>query len=202
MRMKETVAINKSLSALTDVFVAIANKQTHIPFRNSKLTYLLQPALSGDGKTLMMVNLSPTEESYFESLCSLRFAKQVNQCELGKPKRQLKDAPSASISSGAGQSSQFLDEEDTESADVSMPKTPGGSHSALQSTAVTATASKPVATTVAVSLLPGSSSSTSSLMRSTASSAASGGASGARRPASALGSSSANSAAAKKVARK
>jgi hypothetical protein len=41
---------------------------------------------------MQMVNLSPTEESYFESLCSLRFASQVNQCELGKPKRQLKDA--------------------------------------------------------------------------------------------------------------
>jgi kinesin family member C1 len=53
-RMKETLAINKSLSALTDVFVAIANKQAHIPFRNSKLTHLLQPALSGDGKALMV----------------------------------------------------------------------------------------------------------------------------------------------------
>jgi kinesin family protein C1 len=53
-QLKETVSINKSLSALTDVFVAIANKQSHIPFRNSKLTYLLQPALSGDGKTLMV----------------------------------------------------------------------------------------------------------------------------------------------------
>lgn len=53
-QLKETVAINKSLSALADVFVAIGNKQPHIPFRNSKLTYLLQPALSGDGKTLMV----------------------------------------------------------------------------------------------------------------------------------------------------
>jgi len=86
-RAKETVAINKSLSALTDVFVAIGRKASHIPFRNSKLTYLLQPSLSGDGKTLMMVNLSPTELSAQESLCSLRFAAQVNKCELGKAKR-------------------------------------------------------------------------------------------------------------------
>lgn len=42
-----------------------------------------------------MVNLSPTEESYFESLSSLRLAKQVNQCELGKPKKQLRDAKEA-----------------------------------------------------------------------------------------------------------
>ncbi|CAI5746617.1 unnamed protein product [Peronospora destructor] len=89
-RLKETQAINKSLSCLADVFNAIGNKSSHIPFRNSKLTYLLQNSLSGDGKTLMMVNLSPTLESASESLCSLRFAKQVNQCELGKPKRQIK----------------------------------------------------------------------------------------------------------------
>lgn len=95
-RMRETVAINKSLSALTDVFVAIGNKQGHVPFRNSKLTYLLQPALSGDGKTLMMVNLSPTDASFGESVCSLRFASQVNKCELGKAKRQTQ-----SITDGA-----------------------------------------------------------------------------------------------------
>lgn len=53
-RMKETVAINKSLSSLVDVFAAIGSKQSHVPFRNSKLTYLLSPALSGDGKTLMV----------------------------------------------------------------------------------------------------------------------------------------------------
>lgn len=88
-RLKEAVAINKSLSSLTDVFLAISNKQSHVPFRNSKLTHFLQPSLSGDGKTLMIINLSPVEESYFETLCTLRFGSQVNQCELGKPKRML-----------------------------------------------------------------------------------------------------------------
>lgn len=101
-RQKETVAINKSLSALTSVFVAIGKKASHVPFRDSKLTYLLQPSLSGDGKTLMLVNISPTQESTSETLCSLRFASQVNKCELGKAKRSLEsvdDDDAASISS-------------------------------------------------------------------------------------------------------
>jgi kinesin family protein C1 len=87
VRMKETQAINKSLSALADVFTALGNRSPHVPFRNSKLTYLLQPCLSGDGKTLMIVNVSPTAGSAHETLCSLRFAAQVNQCELGRPKK-------------------------------------------------------------------------------------------------------------------
>jgi len=89
-RAKETVAINKSLSSLTDVFVSIGNKASHIPFRNSKLTHLLQPCLSGDGKALMLANLSPTEESLSESLCTLRFASNVNKCELGKATCSMK----------------------------------------------------------------------------------------------------------------
>lgn len=99
-RLKEAQAINKSLSALADVFQALAKKSAHVPYRNSKLTYALQPALSGDGKTLMMANLSPTYASLDESLCSMRFAQKVSQCELGAPVRQIKAARRQSLGPG------------------------------------------------------------------------------------------------------
>jgi kinesin family protein C1 len=83
-RFKEACAINKSLSSLGDVFAAIGAKAAHVPFRNSKLTHLLQPCLGGEGKTLMMVNIAPEESHSEETLCSLRFASQVNACELGR----------------------------------------------------------------------------------------------------------------------
>lgn len=88
-RLRETQAINKSLSCLGDVFNALATGAAHVPYRNSKLTYLLQDCLSGDGKALMFVNLSPTVASSNESLCSLRFAQRVNQVELGKPTKHI-----------------------------------------------------------------------------------------------------------------
>jgi kinesin family protein C1 len=89
-RLKETQAINKSLSALGNVFSALARGASHVPFRDCKLTHVLQDCLSGDGKALMFVNLSPTSASSSESLNSLRFAQNVNQVELGKPKQEIK----------------------------------------------------------------------------------------------------------------
>lgn len=59
-RLREAQHINKSLSALGDVIYALRSRQGHVPFRNSKLTYLLQDSLSGDSKTLMMVQVPGT----------------------------------------------------------------------------------------------------------------------------------------------
>lgn len=88
-QLKEAQAINKSLSALTDVFAAISKESAHKPFRNSKLTHVLQPALSGDGKTLMLCNVSPAGASYRETLSSLRFSEHVNACELGQARKNV-----------------------------------------------------------------------------------------------------------------
>ena len=104
-RLKESQAINKSLSCLSGVFAALGRKDAHIPFRDSKLTYLMQNCLSGNGKTLMMVNLSPTESSQQESMSSLRFAGKARSCELGKPKRQMVDALGTEADGSGGGSS-------------------------------------------------------------------------------------------------
>lgn len=84
-RLKETQAINKSLSCLGDVIYALGDVNSkHVPFRNSKLTYLLQYSLLEDSKTLMFVNVSPLEKNLNETINSLRFATKVNNTGLQK----------------------------------------------------------------------------------------------------------------------
>ncbi|KAG8229037.1 hypothetical protein J437_LFUL007592 [Ladona fulva] len=89
-RVAETKNINRSLSNLGNVILALSRKNEHVPYRNSKLTHLLQTSLGGNSKTLMLVNLSPKEDAVEETLNSLRFATRVNECYVGRAQRNIK----------------------------------------------------------------------------------------------------------------
>ncbi|XP_041996931.1 kinesin-like protein KIN-14K [Salvia splendens] len=85
-RLKEAQHINKSLSALGDVVFALSQKSAHVPYRNSKLTQVLQSSLGGHAKTLMFVQLNPDATSFSETLSTLKFAERVSGVELGAAK--------------------------------------------------------------------------------------------------------------------
>jgi len=76
-------AINKSLSALGDVISALATEQQHIPYRNHKLTMLMSDSLGGNAKTLMFVNVSPTDGNIDETQNSLQYATRVRTIKVG-----------------------------------------------------------------------------------------------------------------------
>ncbi|KAG2393541.1 hypothetical protein C9374_007072 [Naegleria lovaniensis] len=84
----ETSHVNKSLAAVQDVVVALAQKQRHIPFRNSKLTQVLRDSLEGDSKVLIMVTVSPQDKFGAETIHALSFAEKVKQIKRKKATRQ------------------------------------------------------------------------------------------------------------------
>uniref|UniRef100_K1QL73 Kinesin-like protein KIF17 n=1 Tax=Magallana gigas TaxID=29159 RepID=K1QL73_MAGGI len=85
-RLKEATKINLSLSALGNVISALVDgKSKHIPYRDSKLTRLLQDSLGGNTKTLMVACLSPADNNYDETLSTLRYANRAKNIQ-NKPK--------------------------------------------------------------------------------------------------------------------
>jgi len=78
-RFKEAQHINKSLSCLGDVIAALSTKSQHVPYRNSKLTLLLQDCLGGNSKTVMFANISPCADSISETMSTLQFASRVKK---------------------------------------------------------------------------------------------------------------------------
>ncbi|XP_002044329.2 kinesin-like protein KIF17 isoform X1 [Drosophila sechellia] len=85
-RLKEASQINLSLSALGNVISSLVDgKAKHVPFRDSKLTRLLQDSLGGNTKTLMISCISPTDINYDETISTLRYASRAKNIS-NKPK--------------------------------------------------------------------------------------------------------------------
>ncbi|THD29121.1 Kinesin-II 95 kDa subunit [Fasciola hepatica] len=85
-RLKEATKINLSLSTLGNVISALVDgKSTHIPYRDSKLTRLLQDSLGGNAKTVMVANIGPASYNYDETLNTLRYANRAKNIK-NKPK--------------------------------------------------------------------------------------------------------------------
>ncbi|CAF4301992.1 unnamed protein product, partial [Adineta steineri] len=76
-RFKEATNINLSLSTLGNVISALVDGSSHIPYRDSKLTRLLQNSLGGNSKTIMIATLGPADYNYDESLTTLRYANRA-----------------------------------------------------------------------------------------------------------------------------
>lgn len=94
--MIEAAAINKSLTSLGQVFTALRNGQLHIPYRNSKLTHVLQPCLGGDAKACLFVTVSPADRNLSETNSTLTFGSNARQVALGEAKRNVKKVPASS----------------------------------------------------------------------------------------------------------
>ena len=95
-RLKEGIAINQSLSALGQVIIALADvakagragRQPHVPFRNSKLTRVLQESLGGNSVTVMVANVSADGAQLEETLSTLAYADRAKSIQLRAVKNE------------------------------------------------------------------------------------------------------------------
>eukprot|EP01063_Lacrimia_lanifica_P038364 TRINITY_DN8148_c0_g1_i1.p1 TRINITY_DN8148_c0_g1~~TRINITY_DN8148_c0_g1_i1.p1 ORF type:complete len:899 (+),score=400.32 TRINITY_DN8148_c0_g1_i1:57-2699(+) len=85
----EAAHINKSLSALGDTISSLGGKAKYVPYRNSKLTFLLQDSLSGNSKVLMFANISPAGYNTTETIATLEFANRARNTALGQAQKNV-----------------------------------------------------------------------------------------------------------------
>jgi hypothetical protein len=79
--LDEAKKINASLSSLCMVIGALSEAKPHVPYRNSKLTRILQESLGGNSKTALLVTCSPAADNLHETTSSLRFARQAKKIQ-------------------------------------------------------------------------------------------------------------------------
>ena len=80
-QLEEAKLINKSLSSLGNVINALTEKSSHVPYRDSKLTRILQDSLGGNAKTVLVVAVSPSSFNASETVSTLRFGTRAKSIE-------------------------------------------------------------------------------------------------------------------------
>ncbi|KAJ8729084.1 hypothetical protein PYW07_006780 [Mythimna separata] len=85
-RLREASRINQALSSLGNVISALAENSPHVPYRDSKLTRILQDSLGGNSKTIMIANIGPASYNYDETITTLRYAHRAKAIK-NKPVR-------------------------------------------------------------------------------------------------------------------
>eukprot|EP00617_Octactis_speculum_P020591 CAMPEP_0185752960 /NCGR_PEP_ID=MMETSP1174-20130828/11719_1 /TAXON_ID=35687 /ORGANISM="Dictyocha speculum, Strain CCMP1381" /LENGTH=831 /DNA_ID=CAMNT_0028430619 /DNA_START=61 /DNA_END=2555 /DNA_ORIENTATION=+ len=118
--LKEGSNINKSLSALGNVINALVDKangkkNVFVPYRNSKLTRVLQESLGGNSLTSMVAALSPSETSYDETLSTLKYAARVKTIRLQAVKNEVGDTNTAKLESEIAALKKMLAEQQSQS---------------------------------------------------------------------------------------
>lgn len=81
LELQESVRINSSLTSLRDVLEALAKKTSHVPYRNSKFTSIMQPFLGQQTKTAVIINISNSSRYYYQTKSSLEFASSIPMIE-------------------------------------------------------------------------------------------------------------------------
>ncbi|XP_037659115.1 kinesin-like protein KIFC2 isoform X2 [Choloepus didactylus] len=131
-RQREARTINRSLLALGGVMAALRARRPHVPFRDSQLTRLLQPALGPGATAVLLLQISTRPEDLGETVCSLKFAERVGQVALGPARRRR--VPRSGTPSSLSTDSPLTGTPCTPTPSPGSPPSPGpdsGSSSAL-----------------------------------------------------------------------